>query len=80
MIREYMDAAIAKAEFEILPDDDSWYGEIPGFQGVYSNAETLEECRRVLEEVLEVWLLYRISRQLETPIVDGLDLRIRETV
>ena len=80
MIREYMDAAIAKAEFEILPDDDSWYGEIPGFQGVYSNAETLEECRRVLEEVLEVWLLYRISRQLETPVVDGLDLRIRETV
>ncbi len=80
MIREYMDAAIAKAEFEILPDDDSWYGEIPGFQGVYSNAETLEECRKVLEEVLEVWLLYRISRQLETPVVDGLDLRIRETV
>ncbi len=80
MIREYMDAAIAKAEFETLPDDDSWYGEIPGFQGVYSNAETLEECRKVLEEVLEVWLLYRISRQLETPVVDGLDLRIRKVV
>lgn len=80
MIREYIDTAMTKATFEVLPDDGSWYGEIPGFQGVYSNAATLEECRKVLEEVLEVWLLFRISRQLDTPVVDGLDLQIRETV
>ena len=80
MIREYIAAAMAKAEYEILSDDDSFYGEIPGFQGVYSNADTLEECRKVLEEVLEEWLLLRITLDFDVPVVDGLALRIKELV
>ena len=79
MIREYIAAAMAKAEYEILSDDDSFYGEIPGFQGVYSNADTLEECRKVLEEVLEEWLLLRITLDFDVPVVDGLDLKLRES-
>ena len=79
MIREYIDAAMSKAEYEILSDDDSFYGEIPGFQGVYSNADTLEECRKVLEEVLEEWLLLRITLDFDVPVVDGLDLKLRES-
>ena len=67
MIREYIDTALAKAHYEILPDDNSYYGEIPDFNGVYSNAPTLEECRTLLEEVLEEWLLLRLSRNLATP-------------
>ena len=77
MIREYLDAAMAKAEYEILCDDSSFYGEIPGFQGVYSNADTLEDCRTELEEVLEVWLLFSISRNLDVPVVDGIDINVR---
>jgi predicted RNase H-like HicB family nuclease len=79
MIREYIDAAMSKAEYEILSDDGSFYGEIPGFQGVYSNADTLEECRKVLEEVLEEWLLLRITLDFDVPVVDGLDLKLRES-
>ncbi len=79
MIREYIAAAMAKAEYEILSDDGSFYGEIPGFQGVYSNADTLEECRKVLEEVLEEWLLLRITLDFGIPVVDGLDLKFRES-
>ncbi len=80
MIREYISAAMAKAEYEILSDDGSFYGEIPGFQGVYSNAETLEECRTMLEEVLEEWLLFSISRNFDVPVVNGIDLKVRESV
>ena len=80
MVREYIAAAMAKAEYEILSDDGSFYGEIPGFQGVYSNADTLEECRKVLEEVLEEWLLLRITLDFDVPVVDGLALRIKELV
>ena len=79
MIREYIAGAMKRARYEILEDDGTYYGEIPGFQGVYSNAEQLEECRNMLEEVLEEWLLLSISRGLPTPIVDGIDLRIKET-
>lgn len=77
MLTEYIRAAMRRAKYEILPDDNTFYGEIPGFQGVYANAETLEACREELEEVLEEWLLLRVSRNLPVPAVDGLELRIR---
>ena len=66
------------ARYEILPSDGSFYGEIPGFDGVYANAETLEACREELEEVLEEWILLRVSRNLPLPVVDGIELTIRE--
>ena len=80
MLTQYIRAAMRKARYEILPDDSSFYGEIPGFDGVYANADTLEECRNELEEVLEEWLLLRVSRNLPLPVVDGIELVIRETV
>lgn len=79
MLTQYTNAAMGKAKYEILKDDDSYYGEIPEFDGVYANAPTLEACREELMEVLEEWLLFRVSRQLPLPIVDGLELAIRET-
>ena len=79
MIRQYIAAAMATAEYEILSDDGSFYGEIPGFQGVYYVAETLEECRAELEDVLDEWLLFSISRNLDVPVVDGLDINVKVT-
>ena len=79
MIREYIATAMAQAEYEILCDDGSFYGEIPGFQGVWANNDTLEECRTELEEVLEVWLLFSISRNLDVPVVDGIDINVQVT-
>ena len=63
-----MKAAMRKAHYEILPDDGSFYGEIHGFQGVWATADSLEACRDELEEVLEEWILLRVSRQLEVPV------------
>lgn len=80
MIREYIRAAMRRAKYEVLSDDGSYYGEIPGFQGVCSNARNLEDCRNELEEALEEWLLFSISRQLEVPVVDGIDLNMKEVV
>ncbi len=79
MIREYISAAMAKAEYKIYEEDGSFFGRIPGFQGVWANNDTLEECRTELEEVLEVWLLFSISRNLDVPVVDGIDINIRVT-
>jgi predicted RNase H-like HicB family nuclease len=79
MVRQYIDAAMRHAKYEILPEDSTFYGEIAGFDGVYANTSTLEDCRNELEEVLEEWVLFRISRNLDLPTVDGLELRIRKT-
>jgi predicted RNase H-like HicB family nuclease len=80
MLTEYIQAALKKARYEILADDGSFYGEIPGFKGVYANSSTLEECRNELREVLEDWLLISISSHLTLPIIDGIELKIKEAV
>lgn len=80
MLTEYIEAAMRKARYEVLPDDNTFYGEIPGFGGVYANADTLETCQRELREVLEDWLLLSISRHLPLPVVNGIELKVREAV
>ena len=55
MLTKYLQAAMHHAHYELL-DDGSFYGDIPGFQGVYAHAETLEICRETLQEVLEGWV------------------------
>jgi predicted RNase H-like HicB family nuclease len=78
MLTGYIKAAMHRARYEILPEDGSFYGEIPGFDGVYANAPTLEACRDELEEVLEAWILLRVSRNLALPIIDGITLAVQE--
>ena len=78
MLTNYIRGALHKARYEILPDDNSFYGEIPGFDGLYANAPTLEACREELAEVLEEWILFRVSKNLPLPVVDGLELAIKD--
>ena len=67
MIREYIDAALERAHYEIIEDDEPFYGEVPELQGVWSSGQTLEACRNRLAEVVEGWVLVRLSRNLEIP-------------
>lgn len=78
MLTQYVQAAMRLARYEMLSDDKSFYGEIPEFQGVYANAETLEECREELAEVLEGWIVYRLSKNLPLPTVNGLKLSVQK--
>ena len=78
MLTKYIRAAMARARYEILADDGSYYGHIPGFEGVWTNAGALEECRQELAEVLEDWLLIGLSRHLPIPVLDGIDLTVRD--
>ena len=48
MLTQYIAAAIRKAKYEIMADDGTYYGEIPGFEGVWANTATLESCREEL--------------------------------
>jgi predicted RNase H-like HicB family nuclease len=79
MLTEYLQAAMARAHYELLDGEEGFYGEIPGFEGVLAQAETLEACRKELASTLEDWLLFRISRQLQIPVLDGLDLAVKES-
>ena len=78
MLTKYLQAAMRHAHYEILTDDQTYYGEIPQCEGVYANARTLEECRGELEAVLEDWLLLRISKNLPLPKIDGIELTVKK--
>ena len=76
MLTKYIKAAMRHAHYEILAENEGFYGEIPECRGVYANASTLEECREELAEVLEDWLLFRIHKNLALPKIDDLELKV----
>ncbi len=41
MLTQYIAAAMRQAKYEILADDKTYYGEVPGFEGVWTNEPTL---------------------------------------
>jgi predicted RNase H-like HicB family nuclease len=74
MLTAYIQAAMRLAHYEILEDDGSFYGEIPGFQGVWASEPTLEACREELQSVLEDWIVVGLRLGHTLPIADGLDI------
>lgn len=74
MLLDYVRVAMAKATYELLPEGEGFYGEIPGFDGVWANAPTLEGCRNALESALEDWILFSVERHILIPAVDGIEL------
>jgi predicted RNase H-like HicB family nuclease len=60
MLFEYIQNALAEARYKIL-DDGTWFAEIPGFEGVWANGKTVEECRKELIEVLEEWFVLKLK-------------------
>jgi len=77
MLTEYIGAALKKARYKKL-DDDSWFAEIPDFEGVWANAGTVEECRSELREVLEEWMVLKIRDRAPLPTLGGLNMEIRK--
>jgi len=77
MISEYCQKAIEAAEYKQL-SDGTWFGEIPGFRGVWANGGTVEQCRRELIDVLEEWLVLKLRDGDVIPEVHGLRLEIRQ--
>jgi predicted RNase H-like HicB family nuclease len=77
MLTDYIRAAMRRATYELMEDDEGFWGEIPGFQGVWANADTLEACRDELQEVLEDWILFGVWLHHELPEIDGLSINLR---
>jgi predicted RNase H-like HicB family nuclease len=74
VLTKYIQAAMRRARYEILADDRTYYGEVPGIQGVWANEPTLEACREELESALEDWILFGLHHRLPIPVLDEIDL------
>jgi hypothetical protein len=79
MLTEYIRAAMDHAEYEDL-GDEGWFGHIaaPGFQGVWAHGSATANTREELQSVLEDWILLRLHRGLSLPVVNGIDLNVKD--
>src|SRR5688572_26592291 len=74
MLTKYIEAAMKKAHYELIEDGTFW-GNIPGFDGLWGNSTTLEGCRQELNETLEEWLLLKLWLNHDNiPVIDRIRL------
>ena len=71
MITEYIQAALGKARYEIIEDEEPYYREVSELSGVWANGRTLEECRKNLAEVIDGWIMVRLRKGLPIPPIGG---------
>jgi predicted RNase H-like HicB family nuclease len=79
MLLQYIQKALEKARYKLL-DDGTWFAEVPGFQGVWANAQTVEECRQELMEVMEEWLILKIRDRDPIPEIEGVGIEVKEII
>jgi len=77
MIVEYIQAAMEKARYKQL-EDGTWFAEIPGFEGVWANGKSVEQCRNELMDVLDEWLVLKIRDKDPVPVIREMDLNIKK--
>ena len=75
MLIEYIEEALKKARYEIIEDEEPYYGEIEELKGVWASGKTLEECRNNLKEVIEGWILVSIKKGLQIPRLGDFEIK-----
>jgi predicted RNase H-like HicB family nuclease len=75
MLVEYIDEALKRAKYEIIDNDESYYGEIKELKGIWATAKTLEECREKLKDVVEGWILISVKKGLKIPKLGSVEIK-----
>lgn len=78
VLTEYVEEALRRARYDIIDDEEPYYGEVPELKGVWATGNTLEKCRNDLKEVIEGWILLSIKRELPIPRLG--DFEIKEEI
>ncbi|RKY05583.1 type II toxin-antitoxin system HicB family antitoxin [Candidatus Poribacteria bacterium] len=81
MLIEFIEEALKRAKFEIIDDEEPFYGEVPELEGVWATGKTLEECRENLRTAIEEWILLSVSLGLPIPRLGDVEIVVpsRET-
>jgi predicted RNase H-like HicB family nuclease len=72
MFCEYIQAAMSEAVYEVIDDEEPYYGEVPELNGVWATGKTPEECRENLQMAIEDWIAFSLRSNLPIPIIEGL--------
>lgn len=81
MLTEYVEEALKRARYELIDDEEPYYGEVAELKGVWATGKTLEECRNNLKEVIEGWIILSIKKELPIPKLGDFEIKeIQEAV
>ena len=75
MLIEYIEEALRRARYEMIEDEEPYYGEVEELKGVWATGKTLEECRNNLKEEIEGWILLSIKKGLPIPALGNNEIR-----
>ena len=75
MLIEYVEEALRRAHYELIDDEEPYYGEVLELKGVWASGKTLEECRENLKDVIEGWILVSLRRDLPAPRLGRHEIR-----
>ena len=76
MISTYIDEALHRAAYSVV-DDGTFCATVGGLPGVIATGRTLEACRDQLAEVVEEWVLVRVSRRLSVPPLGTVRVQVK---
>jgi len=76
MFAEYVQAAMERAHYEIIDDEEPFYSEVPELKGVWATGKTLEECRKNLKSGIEGWIALRLRMGRAIPPIGGVTINV----
>jgi predicted RNase H-like HicB family nuclease len=80
MLLQYIETALESAHYEIIEDEEPYYGDVPQLEGVWATGKTLEECRHNLAAAIEDWVLFSVAKGLPIPALGETTIRLPDKV
>ena len=71
-LEEYIEGALATAQYETIEKGAKVYAEIPAFRGAWAEGSTQKKAKEELREVLKGWVELQIERFQSLPAVNGI--------
>jgi predicted RNase H-like HicB family nuclease len=78
MFCEYIQAALSRAIFEVIDDEEPYYGEVPELVGVWAAGKSEVECRDNLRLAIEDWIAFSLRFDLPIPAIEGHKIEVPE--
>lgn len=69
---------MSRAIFEVIDDEEPYYGEVPELVGVWAAGKSEVECRENLRLAIEDWIAFSLRFDLPIPAIEGHKIEVPE--
>jgi predicted RNase H-like HicB family nuclease len=71
MFAEYIEAALERAVYKTIEDEEPIFVSVPELPGAWATGKTIEEARKDLISVIEGWIALRLRMGRSIPSIGG---------